>query len=123
MDNNYIATEDGGISISEDVIATIVSVAAKEVDGVSDLYARMPVELGKKGIKINKPSTKGITIALADDTVDISLDISVKYGVKLPEVATAVQEGVFHAVETMTSLKVRKVTVNIMSVSAVPAEN
>ena len=123
MENNYISADGGGVKISDEVIATIASVAAKEVDGVSDLVSKMPVELNKKGIKINARYTaKGVFVAIVNDMVELELDLAVKYVFKLPEVASDVQDSVCKAVETMTSMKVSKVTVNIVSVTALPNE-
>ena len=102
---------DGNVCISDDVIATIASIATKSVDGVFEMAGSITggfVELfGKKN-----PS-KGVKVSIADSNVAIDIDIVVKFGVKIPDVAVDVQDKVKNEVEAMTGLNVIAVNVNV----------
>lgn len=100
----------GSISINNEVVATIVAMAAKEVTGV--------VALASGGIK---DDLAGFFGARKDGTVSISEDdhgayiIGVKlilsFGVQLAKVAEEVQIAVRDQVENMTNKSVSKVNV------------
>lgn len=109
----YISRADelGNIHISEDVLAVIAAAAALEVEGVSSLAANLGSDiaelLGKKNL------AKGVRIQVADDAVTVDISVMVKYGYTIPEVAKAVQEAVHNSVESMSSLSVACVNVNV----------
>ncbi len=112
----YIAqtSEGGSVCISEEVIASIVAIAASEIDGVA--------ALGSSNVDISdflgkKSQTKGVKIQLAEDSAEVSVSVSVKQGRIIPTVAKAVQENVISAVESMTGLKVSAVNVKISGVA------
>lgn len=105
----YIVCPDerGSIHISEDVVAAIAVSAALEVDGVG--------ELAQSGGKKN--AVKGVKLTLGSDSVIVDLQILVKYGQPISQVAQNVQEAVANAVESMTELKVCQVNVRISGVT------
>ncbi|MBE6956733.1 MAG: Asp23/Gls24 family envelope stress response protein [Ruminococcaceae bacterium] len=108
----YVSQNDelGNIHIAEDVLAVISTAAALEVEGVSGLHGgnRDIVELlGKKNM------TRGVNIEVDEDGVQIELGIMIKYGYTIQEVARAVQDAVATNVESMSSLTVKSVNVNI----------
>lgn len=110
----YLAkTDDSGkITISEDVVASISSIAASEIDGVGGLGASNVVELlGKKA-----PS-KGVKVLFSEDSVELQVTISVKKGFVIPTVAKAVQENIISAVESMTGIRVASVNVKVANVT------
>ena len=108
----YVVCPDemGSINISEDVVAAIAVSAALEVDGVGELDAGSAGRRGKKSSAV-----KGVK--LGDGSVIVDLQITVKYGVPIPQVAQNVQEAVTNAVESMTELKVCQVNVRISGVT------
>ena len=111
MAENYITrVEDGGsINISDDVIATMVKTAVKEVESVSSLASTagpaVAELLGKKS------AAKGIKVQFEEEAIAIDVAILVKYGNNVINVAKAVQENVTNAVQSMTGLE--QVTVNV----------
>ena len=111
----YVTRTDelGNIHISEDVLAVISSAAALEVEGVSSLAGNRDFTelLGKKNM------TRGVRIQVDEDGVQIDLAIMIKYGYTLKEVACAVQEAVATNVESMSSLTVKCVNVNVGGVT------
>lgn len=110
---------NNNIKISEEVIITIASVAVSEIDGVSGTgtgivegFARM---FGKK------PSSGGIKVTMAENDVTIDMNVIMKYGVRIPEVAWNIQDAVKKEVELMTGLCVNKVNVRVVGIE-VPQE-
>ena len=112
--------KDGNISISTDVIATIAAIAAKSVEGVSDMinslsggFAEL---LGKKN------PGKGVKVVISGRDVKIDMYVVVEYGVKIPDVAWEIQGKTKNEVEAMTGLNVTAVNVNIEGVNTVLAD-
>ena len=103
--------EKGSINISEDVVAAIAVSAALEVDGVGEL-----AQSSSSGYRGKKNAVKGVKLTIGDDSVIVDLQIMVKYGQPIPQVAQNVQEAVVNAVESMTELKVCQVNVRICGV-------
>ena len=103
----------GQINISDDVIAIIAGTAALETSGVVEMSGNLAGDiieiLGRKNF------SKGVNISIEEKNVQISLDISVRFGSKVHEVAMAVQQNVKTAVENMTGLSVVAVNINISS--------
>lgn len=113
----YVSRSDelGNIHIAEDVLAVISTAAALEVEGVSGIHggSRDIVDLlGKKNM------TRGVNVEVDDeDGVQIELGIMIKYGYTIQEVARAVQDAVATNIESMSSLTVKSVNVNIVGIT------
>ena len=115
MSNINIKNEtNGDIKISDEVIATIASVATKEIQGIAGLTLSFTEEITSKFIKKN--ATKAIKVASDDNNIEINISVVVKYGINIPEVSSEVQENVKKAVETMAGLNVLKVNVIVAGV-------
>ena len=102
--------EKGSINISEDVVAAIAVSAALEVVGVGEVVQNSGSYLSKKN------AVKGVKLTIGDGSVIVDLQIMVKYGQPIPQVAQNVQDAVANAVESMTELKVCQVNVRISGV-------
>ncbi len=107
--------KDEGIKISNDVIAVIAGVAVSEVKGVSGMaggFAGGITEVfsGKKNL------AKGIKVDATDTNAKIDVNIIVKYGTRIPDIAFEIQNKVKKAVEDMTGLKVEEVNVHVQGV-------
>ena len=114
------AQENGTIQVSEEVIATIVSLALGEVEGVAGLSAKngMDINLSEIAEIIGiKSRGKGLKITITDDdTLYIDCYINVLFGQSVIAVATAVQEAVTSAVESTLNIKVAGVNVNVCGI-------
>jgi len=97
----------GCIHISEEVLATIASGAAVEVEGVSGLM----------NLATKKTAAKGVRLAVDEEGTVIDLYVMVCYGHAIPEVADKVQTAVASAVEAMTGFAVKAVNVHVGGVS------
>ena len=116
---NYIVQpqEGGNILISEDVIASIASLAVREVEGVYGLSATQTLDLtailGKKNLS---------SVTLQDNVIDIACNLVVRMGQPVMTVAKNVQEGIANAVESMAGVRPAHVNVNVCGVAAPKAE-
>lgn len=118
--------DNGNIKISDEVISTIATIAVSEVSGVYGMGGSFTGDIVEKFGK--KTLTKGVKITM-DNTTDVILDLNVilKFGVRIPEIAWNIQENVKKSVESMTGLNVTKVNVRIVGIEVEtkdkPAEN
>lgn len=104
----------GEVMIADDVIATIVGLAATEVEGVYAMQGNLTNELvGKLGVK---NLTKGVRVTLGEDAVSVDLSVQMRYGYSIPKTCKAIQERVKSAVENMIGLSVSVVNVHIVGV-------
>jgi len=105
--------EDGAIQISEDVVASIASSTAAEVDGVSAMMSANVSDLmgGKK------MTAKGIRVEMDGEGIVVNLFILLRYGCAVSEVAQKVQSSVFAALEGMTGFQVNAVNVHVGGIS------
>jgi len=110
----YLAKNDdaGSIAISDDVIAAIAGVAAAEVEGIASLGSVNVVDFISK-----KNAGKGVKIAIADDSVEITVSLSIKKGNIIPTVAKRVQEKIAAAVESMTGIEISAVNIKVVDVA------
>ncbi len=109
------ANEMGGkVVFAEDVVATIASLAASEVEGV---YGMSGTTFEGIGEKLGKKSyTKGIKVEVGTVECAVDLTLIVKYGYRIKEVCENVQRAVKEAIENMTGLKVVEVNITVNSV-------
>ena len=105
---------NGMIKISDEVVETIASVAISEISGVSSTGSGFVDGIAKRLTK--KPVTSGIKANIGEETVSVDINIVVKYGVRIPEVAWEVQDAVKREIELMTGLTVDKVNVRVVGI-------
>ena len=111
MKNNNINAD---IKISDDVVASIVGLAATEVEGVTSLAGNVTNErLAKSG---TKNRSKGVKLIIEDGCVTTELYMNIKYGYSIPVVTAQVQERVSNAIENMSGLKVSTVNVHVVGI-------
>ncbi|MBE3550839.1 MAG: Alkaline shock protein [Brockia lithotrophica] len=103
----------GKIVIAPEVVATIAGIAAREVEGVTDLSGGFVGDITERfGRRRNL--TKGVQVEVGQEEAAVDLSLVVEYGYALPQVAGQVQEAVRRAIETMTGLRVVEVNVHIV---------
>ena len=111
--------ETGSVSISNEVVSIIASMAAGGIEGVTSMIPTISSGfaelLGKKNV------AKGVKVEVKENNAMIDLFITVEYGAKIPDVAWNVQSKVKSEVESMTGLNVTDVNIHVEGVS-VPRE-
>lgn len=107
--------ENGTVMISEDVIATIIEHAIKDVEGVAGLNMKAGSDiiemLGKK------IAGKGVKIEIGQqDELYIDCNINIYFGQSIVTVAQAVQEVIVNALQSTANLSVATVNVNVCGI-------
>ena len=107
--------ENGSISISEEVIASIAADTMREIEGVGAMGQNMTAQLteqftGKKGVH-------GVRAELDGEEIVVDIYMMVCYGHAIPEVAKKVQDAVGVAVASMTGYSVKSVNVHVSGIS------
>lgn len=120
-DAKMSANDISNIQISNDVISTIASVAASEVDGVSALSTLLSSNI--KDLLSKKNASKGIVVEVSDNgDVAVTVNMIVKYNYKIQDVALNVQNQIIRAISDMTNYNVSYVNVNVVGVT-IPKSN
>ena len=97
MSDGYVLREDGGsIDVTAGALAQIVQRAAESVEGA----------------RVRRPR-RGLDLSLEDGRVRVELELAVRYGIVLPDLARDVQQRVAEALSAMVDLDVEAVDVSI----------
>ena len=106
------AEEDHGgtIQISENVIAAVVRRFTLQVDGVVR-FASSGIVSGIAGMIAKRNYESSMVVDLDEDAVSISVTLVLRFGVRIPEVAQAVQDAIRTRVEDLTGKHVARVNV------------
>ncbi len=109
------SNEKGSVIISEEVLASIATNAAKDVDGVSS-FSNRPVDVVstiKSGsLKVMSP----VRVHQNGDDISISIYLNLEPNKKIRNVAQSVQSNVKEAVQNMTGRLVSKVNVIVAGI-------
>ena len=117
MNENYaidMEKDNGQITYANDVIATIVSVATTEVDGISGI-AGNSTAIG--GILAKGKAPRGVRVDMNGGDVNVDVSVTVDYGMPIQKVGRNAQENVRKSIESMTGLHVEKVDLHVVGVS------
>lgn len=111
MHTNERTAENGGIFISNDVIASIAANAAKDIEGVSGFACK----------SVNRTSgtsdvSKAVKVFSQENDVKIQIGIRVKNGVNLQTVSLNIQRSIKNAVQSMTGKVVSNVNVAVQGI-------
>lgn len=102
--------ENGTVMISEEVVAAIVTHAAKEVEGIAGIGS-------KAGVDLKKGFSKSMKITIGENNeVSIECNVVIAYGQAVVTVAKAAQDAITSAVENMTGVKPASVNVNVCGI-------
>ena len=107
---------NGTIEISEEVIASIATTAALEVEGVYKVNQKMSPSVKSLSAQL-KHVVKGVNIISSEDGMDITLQIVVKHGCNIPEVSQKVQKNIFDSLSGMTGLSIKRINVIVSNVA------
>ncbi|MCX8103397.1 MAG: Asp23/Gls24 family envelope stress response protein [Candidatus Bipolaricaulota bacterium] len=101
----------GHISIAEEVVSSIASIAAQEVEGLSGLKGTVADGLAAL---LSGEKRRGVAAQLSEDqSIRVRLKAVIQYGYPIHEVAQKVQAKVKQEIEGMTGLRVSAVDVYV----------
>lgn len=121
--NNGKDGELGVIKIHENVVSSLVRKAALSVEGVSRLAGSTFVDNIAEIVGSRKIHDRAISIRMDDDKIEIELKINMKFGYKVPEVASNVQTAIIEEVENVTGMNVMCVNVIVQEIEDVAENN
>lgn len=101
-----------GMVIAQSVVETIVSMAARDVEGVACVYT--PAASNIRSLIGGKPVVPGVLIEVGEnDQLNVTLHLEVKSGYVLPDVAANVRQAVADAVAMQVGAQVDSVDIFI----------
>ncbi len=106
--------EGSNVSISHDVVVKLIEQVINEIDSAT-LFS---VEYSALTELVSKnPFAKAIKIEFLEDSISVSLNISVKFGEKIQEVAEIVQEKISQDIQSYTGINVMNVNVTVVNLN------
>ena len=111
----YEKDKIGEVQIADEVVAIIAGLAATEVEGVDSMAGNITNELVSKLGKKNL--SKGIHIAVEEESIRVDVSLLIKYGYTIIDVAKEVQNAVYSAIENTSGLTVECVNVHVLGVA------
>jgi len=109
-------SEHGRTTIADAVVAKIVAVATREVDGVYAMgagAARMAGAVRERLPGTRVSESRGVAVEVGERQAAADIDAVVEYGVAIPDLAAAVRRNVITTVERMCGLEVTEVNISI----------
>jgi uncharacterized alkaline shock family protein YloU len=114
MHNEESRTDLGTVKIHKNVIASIASLAALEIDGVKrlggDFRSGLFEFLGHKSLVSIKVSID------KHDEVKLEIPLIIKYDANIPDISSRVQENVRQALERMTNLSIKDIDIVVQGI-------
>ena len=111
----HFDTGHGKTVIAEGVVAKIAGIAAREVAGVHDLVplgaTATLAGLAGRLARADQRST-GVNVEVGQREAAVDLNITVEYGVSIPQVGEAVRQNIMERIREMTGLIVKEVNIN-----------
>lgn len=117
MDLQNMDLKGGSLQISIEVIGKIARCAALEIEGVAEVSCGRQNKKVKDLLEIASLQSP-VTVTMREGTAEITLNLLVNFGVRIPSVAEKVQENVKSAVQSMTNVTVSRVDLVIAGLSA-----
>lgn len=106
----------GEMTLAPGVLETIITVAARDVDGVMSVVGSQQglAQMAQKAV--NRQAAKSVSATMDEGAVSVMLHIEVEYGRSLRTVGTEVQEAVAEAIKSQLNVCVGAVDVFIDAV-------
>ncbi len=107
-------TDLGNIRIHKNVIASIASIAAVEIDGVKriggDFRSGILELIGKKVLMAIKVDID------KNEEIRLEVPLVIRYGFNIPDIANKAQENIRNALEKMTNLSIKYININVQGI-------
>ena len=114
MHKDESQTDLGNIKIHKNVIASIASIAAVEIEGVKriggDFRSGILELIGKKALMAIKVDID------KNDEMRLEVPLVIKYGFNIPDIANKAQENIRNALEKMTNLSIKYININVQAI-------
>jgi uncharacterized alkaline shock family protein YloU len=115
--NSPLNTNDGKITVAQNVVSKIAGMACREISGVAAMGTGGSRAFGALKERIpgsSGPSVaQGVGVEVGETQAAIDLDIVIEYGVSVADLGRSIQRNVKQSVERMTGLEVVEVNVTV----------
>ena len=114
MNRDESRNELGAVRIHKNVISSISSIAALEIEGVK----RVGTNLRSSLLELfGQKSYLAIKVDISkNEEVKVEIPLIIKFGYNIPDTANRVQENVRQALEKMSNLSVKDINVNVKGI-------
>ncbi|MGI5841699.1 MAG: Asp23/Gls24 family envelope stress response protein [Christensenellales bacterium] len=114
LSNKELKLEKGNLTCDNKILASIVSIATKEINGVASLS---DVLLNKVQSVLTKTNVPGVNVRFTENGgLIVDVYITIYSGFSVPDVSYRIQENVKSQVAAMIDIPVKKINVNITGV-------
>jgi uncharacterized alkaline shock family protein YloU len=106
----------GKTSMADGVVAKIVAIAAREIEGVHDLAGggtASTISGLASRVTRSDQRAQGVFVEVGEHEVAVDLKMVVLYGVNIPQLADAVRRNISYRVAEITGLIVKEVNINV----------
>jgi uncharacterized alkaline shock family protein YloU len=113
---NQATATKGKTTIANGVVAKIVGIAAREIEGVKDVVGSgAGATISGLATRVTRGDTRaqGVSVEVGERETAASINIIVNYGLSIPLVAEAVRRNIIDRVEAMTGLTVIAVDIAV----------
>jgi uncharacterized alkaline shock family protein YloU len=110
-------TSKGKTTIANGVVAKIVGIAAREIDGVKDVVGiGAGATISGLATRVTRGDTRsqGVSVEVGEREAAASINIIAYYGVSIPQLADAIRRNIIDRVESMTGLSVVAVDIAVI---------
>lgn len=104
----------GNLSISQEAIKDLISLAVKEIEGVILIEAD---SLNQILNFIKKTPQAGISFDSSNEDLAINLNVTILNGYKISDISFKIQEKVKRALEAMLAIEVSKINIRIVGIN------
>ena len=98
----------GKVFASRDILFTVISLAAKEIQGVAQLVG------GRR--LFGKSNTEGVKVNFLNDGIEVAIFIKVNHNVNIPNLASRIQENIKNGIASMLEVEVKNIDINVVGV-------
>jgi uncharacterized alkaline shock family protein YloU len=99
----------GKIEMSEDVVATIAALAARQVAGIHALGRSRFISFGEN-------LTRGVGVEVGTKEAALDLEVIIEYGTNIREVSAELRRRIATEVDRMAGRKVVEVNINVVGI-------
>src|SRR5436309_9307686 len=113
---NQATATKGKTTIANGVVAKIVGIAAREIDGVKDVVGTgAGGTISGLATRVTRGDTRsqGVSVEVGEREAAASINIIAYYGVSIPQLADAIRRNIIDRVESMTGLTVIAVDIAV----------
>lgn len=110
------STDQGKTTIADGVVAKIVGIATREIEGIHDLVATgAGATISGLATRVTGGDTRasGVSVEVGEKEAAVDLTVVVEYGVSIPQVANAVRRNIINRVGAMTGLTVKEINIAV----------